>query len=264
VDNICHKYYNTTDLPTNVPVHISLNFWLIMTTAWSNVESWVCVFKSCNRYGYICLSWTNRHGYVSDVDQHAWICVWRGRISTDICLTWVNRHGYIYIYIYEVKTQIYVWREPIGTDVCLTWTNRHGYMSDMGQQARVYIWREKKAQTNVWSGQRHPCQACTAVRNSPFQLWHYQRPAMSMKIVSKIVAAKMGRYHEIVAANGTKQQWRSHVWFDGHIKLFSVSLLRMSIAGMIHCYVATSSMFIITTFHKTLISHSLVVCRERN
>jgi hypothetical protein len=29
---------------------------------------------------------------------------------------------------------------------------------------------------------------------------------MSMKIVSKIVAAKMGRYHEIVAANGTKQQ----------------------------------------------------------
>jgi len=136
-----------------------IKLYLIMTTAWSKVESWVRRFKSCNRHGYmsdvgqqarIYLTWTNRHGYMSDVDQQA-----------RIYLTWTNRHGYMS----DVRQQARIF---------LTWTSRHWCMSDVDQQARIYVWR----------GERHVRRTCTAIRKRPFQLWQYLHPATSTQIVS--------------------------------------------------------------------------------
>ena len=116
-----------------------IKLYLIMTTAWSKVESWVRRFKSCNR-----------HGYMSDVGQQA-----------RIYLTWTNRHGYMS----DVRQQARIF---------LTWTSRHWCMSDVDQQARIYVWR----------GERHVRRTCTAIRKRPFQLWQYLHPATSTQIVS--------------------------------------------------------------------------------
>ena len=116
-----------------------IKLYLVMTTAWSKVESWVRRFKSCNR-----------HGYMSDVGQQA-----------RIYLTWTNRHGYMS----DVRQQARIF---------LTWTSRHWCMSDVDQQARIYVWR----------GERHVRRTCTAIRKRPFQLWQYLHPATSTQIVS--------------------------------------------------------------------------------
>jgi hypothetical protein len=156
--------------PAWAPENNALNVYLVTTTVWSKVESWVRRFKSCNR-----------HVYLFKVDQQELICIWCEPTSTDVCLTWANMQGYI-------------WRGTKGTDDGLMWTNIQGYMADVDQQARIYVWRgptstditdmDQQARIYMWRGERHIRQTCTAVRSRPFQLWHYQRLARSTQIAS--------------------------------------------------------------------------------